>query len=63
MTTILDPTNEAEPVIRQIAPRSGTITGRVALLGEICADVAVTGLLVMVLPGFSVGQLDTQLSS
>lgn len=32
MTTILDPTNERSPVRRQLAPRSGTITGAVALL-------------------------------
>jgi hypothetical protein len=32
MTTIMDPTNEREPVHRQIAARSGSITGNVALL-------------------------------
>ena len=32
MTTILDPTNERVPVARTIAPRSGEITGSVALL-------------------------------
>lgn len=32
MTTILDPTDERVPVTRQLAPRSGTITGRLALL-------------------------------
>jgi hypothetical protein len=32
MTTILDPTDEREPVSRQITPRPGSITGSVALL-------------------------------
>ncbi len=32
MTTILDPTDEREPVHRQIAPRNGSIAGNVALL-------------------------------
>lgn len=32
MTTILDPTDERRPVTRQITPRSGAITGRLALL-------------------------------
>jgi hypothetical protein len=32
MTTILDPTNEREPVRRQLAARDGDITGSVALL-------------------------------
>ena len=32
MTTILDPTNEQRPVERQLAVRSGEITGSVALL-------------------------------
>ena len=32
MTTILDPTDERVPVTRQLARRSGAITGRVALL-------------------------------
>ena len=32
MTTILDPTDERVPVTRQLTPRSGTVSGRVALL-------------------------------
>lgn len=32
MTTILDPTNERVPVERQLSPRTGEITGRLALL-------------------------------
>ena len=32
MTTILDPTDERVPVTRQLAPRSSTVSGRVALL-------------------------------
>jgi hypothetical protein len=32
MTTILDPTDERVPVARQLTPRSGDITGSVALL-------------------------------
>ena len=32
MTTILDPTDERVPVARQLTPRSGTVSGRVALL-------------------------------
>lgn len=32
MTTILDPTDEREPVARQITPRPQTLTGTVALL-------------------------------
>jgi hypothetical protein len=32
MVTILDPTDEREPVVRQISPRSGSISGSVALL-------------------------------
>ncbi len=32
MTTILDPTDERVPVARQVTPRTGKITGRVALL-------------------------------
>ena len=32
MTTILDPTDERKPVVRQITPRSGALTGTVALL-------------------------------
>lgn len=32
MTTILDPTDERVPVARAPAPRTGRITGRVALL-------------------------------
>ena len=32
MTTIIDPTNEQRPVARQLAPRTGAITGSVALL-------------------------------
>ncbi len=31
-TTILDPTDERVPMARQLAPRSGSISGRVALL-------------------------------
>lgn len=32
MTTILDPTDERVPVARQITPRSGQLSGSVALL-------------------------------
>lgn len=32
MTTIMDPTDERVPVARQITPRVGTVSGRVALL-------------------------------
>lgn len=32
MTIIMDPTNERVPVTRQISPRSGQLTGTVALL-------------------------------
>lgn len=32
MTTILDPTDERVPLARSVTPRSGAITGRVALL-------------------------------
>lgn len=32
MTTILDPTNEQRPVTRQLAPRSGALSGSVVLL-------------------------------
>ncbi len=32
MTTILDPTDERVPVERQLSPRSGEISGNVALL-------------------------------
>ncbi len=32
MSTILDPTNEQVPVERQLAPRLGAITGKLALL-------------------------------
>ena len=32
MTTILDPTNERVPVTRQLSPRTGEISGNVALL-------------------------------
>ena len=32
MTTILDPTNEREPIARQLTPRSGEIRGTVAFL-------------------------------
>ena len=32
MTTILEPANEQVPVERQLSPRSGEITGRLAML-------------------------------
>jgi len=32
MTTILDPTDERVPVTRQLSPRTGAISGNVALL-------------------------------
>ena len=32
MTTILDPTDERVPVIRQLSPRTGEISGNVAFL-------------------------------
>ena len=32
MSVIMDPTDEREPVARQITPRAGSITGNVALL-------------------------------
>ncbi len=59
MTTILDPTNEAVPVVRQITPRSGEITGRVALLdiskprGAVLLD-RLEALLTERLPGINV---------
>ena len=61
MTTILDPTNEREPVIRQITPRSGEITGRVALLdiskprGNVLLD-RLEALLSERLPGITVNR-------
>ena len=32
MTTILDPTDERKPVVRQVTPRAGVLTGTVGLL-------------------------------
>ncbi|MCB1686827.1 MAG: hypothetical protein KDI31_20155 [Pseudomonadales bacterium] len=32
MTIILDPTDERRPVARQLTPRTGTVSGRLALL-------------------------------
>jgi len=61
MTTILDPTNEAEPVARQITPRSGKITGRVALLdiskprGNVLLD-RLEALLSERLPGITINR-------
>ena len=61
MTTILDPTNEREPVIRQITPRTGEITGRVALLdiskprGNVLLD-RLEALLSERLPGITVNR-------
>ena len=61
MTTILDPTNEREPVVRQITPRSGEITGRVALLdiskprGNVLLD-RLEALLSERLPGITVNR-------
>ncbi len=61
MTTILDPTNEAEPVARQITPRSGEITGRVALLdiskprGNVLLD-RLEALLSERLPGITINR-------
>ncbi len=61
MTTILDPTNEREPVIRQVTPRSGEITGCVALLdiskprGNVLLD-RLEALLSERLPGITVNR-------
>ena len=61
MTIILDPTNEREPVIRQITPRSGEIIGRVALLdiskprGNVLLD-RLEALLSERLPGITVNR-------
>ena len=61
MTTILDPTNEREPVVRQITPRSGEITGKVALLdiskprGNVLLD-RLEALLSDRLPGITVNR-------
>jgi hypothetical protein len=32
MTTILDPTDERKPVLRQVTPRSGPLSGTIGLL-------------------------------
>ncbi len=61
MTTILDPTDEREPVNRQITPRSGEITGNVALLdiskprGNVLLD-RLEALLSERLPGITVNR-------
>ena len=61
MTTIMDPTDEREPVHRQIAPRSGSITGNVALLdiskprGNVLLD-RLEALLSDRLPGITVNR-------
>lgn len=61
MTTILDPTNEAVPVVRQITPRIGEITGNVALLdiskprGNVLLD-RLEALLSEKLPGITVNR-------
>lgn len=61
MTTILDPTDERVPVTRQVAPRSGEITGTVALLdiskprGNVLLD-RLEALLKDRLPGITVNR-------
>lgn len=59
MTTILDPTDEREPVARQISARSGSVSGTVGLLdirkprGNVLLD-ELEGLLTGALPGIEV---------
>ncbi len=59
MTTILDPTDERVPVTRQLSPRSGEISGNVALLdiskprGNVLLD-RLEALLTERLPGIRV---------
>ena len=61
MTTIMDPTDEREPVHRQVAPRSGNIAGNVALLdiskprGNVLLD-RLEALLQDRLPGITVNR-------
>lgn len=61
MTTIMDPTDEREPVARQIAPRAGRIAGNVALLdiskprGNVLLD-RLEALLLDRLPGITVNR-------
>ena len=61
MTTILDPTNERVPVVRQVTPRTGEIVGRVALLdiskprGNVLLD-RLEALLSDRLPGITVNR-------
>ena len=61
MTTILDPTDEREPVHRQLTLRSGSITGNVALLdiskprGNVLLD-RLEALLQDRLPGITVNR-------
>ncbi len=59
MTTILDPTNEAVPVTRQVTPRTGKVSGVVGLMdirkprGDVYLD-ALEGMLKEKLPGIEV---------
>lgn len=61
MTTILDPTDERVPVTRQITPRSGALSGAVALLdiskprGNVLLD-RVESLLQERLPGITINR-------
>ena len=61
MTTIMDPTDEREPVNRQIAQRTGQITGNVAMLdiskprGNVMLDRLQT-LLQERLPGITINR-------
>ncbi len=61
MATILDPTDERVPVKRQLTPRSGSITGSVALLdiakprGNVLLDQLERSLLAL-LPGIKVNR-------
>ena len=61
MTTIMDPTDERVPVARQISPRSGQVTGTVALLdiskprGNVLLD-RLEALLKDRLPGITVNR-------
>jgi len=61
MTTILDPTDERTPVVRQITPRTGEVTGTVAMLdiskprGNVLLD-RLESLLSERLPGIKVAR-------
>ena len=61
MVTILDPTDERVPVERQVTPRTGSVTGNVALLdiskprGNVLLD-RLESLLSARLPGITVNR-------